>query len=476
MGNKEMLSNHPMPQRTSSCLLLKRIELMLNSIDGVHFNHTLLFRACVPTDSCRYKLSNFSTSFYSAALVVVTMSEPLPQLIIQTDLDDLDFYGKVEIHNRSVQEMGKRLIEKIQKMMQISNSEFKSCPNPVDIWDYDQVAEILAVRRIILEYHLRLVDITHRMAQVKIPRSKEEDSLARDLASLSLPDLTPSMTSVEESWHSPDENSPSTQSEKSTKSSKKRKIIVEDESSGQVIESEQTVVEKVLDENDFLPPNIKITNLSPGQWALVLKKMEPRFNYHYCYVTMAYIESLESFYVIYDQTGANELHHLLQTSISRLKRSGIKSLEVDQVNQGSLCAAVFSEDGCYYRGQIISVKDGDVEIYFIDYGNKERVEFSKLMPLEDSLRDRFPVQCIKCVLENFLGVVDNPNALPRFRQMTASQDNFLKGVFRDKKPKSYFWSNPLTIQLSFNTRTVDLYLCSRTDPTNQIRLIDQLLI
>ena len=368
------------------------------------------------------------------------MSEPLPQLIIRTDLEDLDFYGKVEIHNRSVQEMGKRLIEKIQKVMQISNSEFKSCPNPVDNWDYDQVARILAARRMILEYHLRLVDITHRMAQVKIPRCREEDdSLARGLASLSLPDSTPSMTSVEESWPSPDEISPSTQSEKSTKSSsKKRKIIVEDESSGQAIESEQTVVEKVLDESNFLPPNIKITNLSPDQWALVLKKMEPRFNYHYCYITMAYIESLESFYVIYDQTGANELHHLLQTSISRLKRCGIKSLEVDQVNQGSLCAAIFSEDGCYYRGQIISVKDGSVEVYFIDYGNKERVEFSKLMPLEDSLREQFPVQCIKCVLENFLGVVDNPNALPRFTKMTASQDNFLKGVFRDKKPNVLF--------------------------------------
>lgn len=421
-----------------------------------------------------------SSTPLSTALVSVAMSEPLPQLIIRTDLEDLDFYGKIEIHNRSVQHMGKRLIERIQKVMQISNREFKSCPNQVDCWDYDQIARILAAKRVILEYHLRLVDITHRMAQVRIPRCKEEDSLARDLASLSLPDLTPSVTrsvtSVEESWHSPDEICPSTESDKSSKSSKKRKIVVEDESSGQVIESEQTVVEKVLDEGNFLPPSIRITNLSPDQWTLVLKKMEPKFNYHYCYITMAYIESLESFYVIYDQTGANELHHLLQTSISRLKRCGIKSLEVDQVNQGSLCAAIFSEDGCYYRGQITSVKDGSVEVYFIDYGNKERVELNKLMPLEDSLRERFPVQCIKCVLENFLGVVDYPNSLPRFRKMTASPDHFLKGVFRDKKPISYFWSNPLTIQLSFNTRTVDLYLCSRTDPTNQVRLIDQLLI
>ena len=45
---------------------------------------------------------------------------------------------------------------------------------------------------------------------------------------------------------------------------------------------------------------------------------------------------------------------------------------------GELCATQFSEDGCWYRGQIIAVHGDQVQVLFLDYGNEESKRSSEV--------------------------------------------------------------------------------------------------
>ena len=70
---------------------------------------------------------------------------------------------------------------------------------------------------------------------------------------------------------------------------------------------------------------------------------------------------------------------------------------------GDLLAAMFTEDGFWYRATVSGMKpDGTVEVTFIDYGNKEnvpRVEFSRrLKPLTKELLHYPALQGIECSL------------------------------------------------------------------------------
>lgn len=46
--------------------------------------------------------------------------------------------------------------------------------------------------------------------------------------------------------------------------------------------------------------------------------------------------------------------------------------------RGDLCVAKFSEDGQWYRAKVESIRAGQAEIVYIDYGNRETVEAAKL--------------------------------------------------------------------------------------------------
>ncbi|PAV92346.1 hypothetical protein WR25_15357 [Diploscapter pachys] len=49
--------------------------------------------------------------------------------------------------------------------------------------------------------------------------------------------------------------------------------------------------------------------------------------------------------------------------------------------RGDLCAAVFSLDGQWYRARIESIKMGVAEVLFVDYGNRQSMDVSKLAQL-----------------------------------------------------------------------------------------------
>ncbi|XP_071116873.1 uncharacterized protein [Haliotis cracherodii] len=78
---------------------------------------------------------------------------------------------------------------------------------------------------------------------------------------------------------------------------------------------------------------------------------------------------------------------------------GPAELSLQTASAGMLCAARFSEDLQWYRGVIETVDRDEMEVYFIDYGNTERIPLSSVKDLKPVFRSE-PAQAIKCMLSN----------------------------------------------------------------------------
>ncbi len=84
----------------------------------------------------------------------------------------------------------------------------------------------------------------------------------------------------------------------------------------------------------------------------------------------------------------------LCTSLSALtmqpSKSGLPSV-------GSLCCANFSQDGLWYRAQVLKHSTSGAEVYFIDYGNTETVQAPSITQCPQDIAD-IPVCAVKCSL------------------------------------------------------------------------------
>ncbi|XP_067679478.1 maternal protein tudor-like isoform X2 [Haliotis asinina] len=74
-------------------------------------------------------------------------------------------------------------------------------------------------------------------------------------------------------------------------------------------------------------------------------------------------------------------------------------LGVLTATEGMLCAARFSEDMQWYRGVVQTADRDEIEVYFIDYGNTERIPLRSVKDLKPVFRSE-PAQAIKCMLSN----------------------------------------------------------------------------
>ena len=65
---------------------------------------------------------------------------------------------------------------------------------------------------------------------------------------------------------------------------------------------------------------------------------------------------------------------------------------------GQLCCAKFSQDGMWYRSQVIELLgESTVKVVFVDFGNVERAKFSDLRPVSRVFM-HFPAQAVHCCL------------------------------------------------------------------------------
>lgn len=80
-------------------------------------------------------------------------------------------------------------------------------------------------------------------------------------------------------------------------------------------------------------------------------------------------------------------------------------LTVSNLCPEQVCAALFHQDCNWYRGQVISVKGPVASVMYVDYGNVEQVQLSKMKGLVEQFGN-LPVQAIRCALSGAEGQKD----------------------------------------------------------------------
>ena len=86
---------------------------------------------------------------------------------------------------------------------------------------------------------------------------------------------------------------------------------------------------------------------------------------------------------------------------------------------GQLCIANFSQDKIWYRAKVVHLaEDGKVRVQFVDYGNEETMDASRLVPFKHSFMS-LPSQAIRCSLVGFK--VATPSLKSKFVQMVENK-------------------------------------------------------
>lgn len=79
------------------------------------------------------------------------------------------------------------------------------------------------------------------------------------------------------------------------------------------------------------------------------------------------------------------------------------------LNPGDYCAAVYSEDGQWYRAQVESSTGQSLRVRFLDFGNEDQCSLGQVMRLSPRFR-QLPFQALHCSL-----------ALPEHREFSAKE-------------------------------------------------------
>ena len=76
----------------------------------------------------------------------------------------------------------------------------------------------------------------------------------------------------------------------------------------------------------------------------------------------------------------------LQALMARLQNEASGLAAAGRVREGDMVAARYSLDSAWYRARILSLRDGEAEVQFVDFGNKEKVTAACLKSLPGELR------------------------------------------------------------------------------------------
>eukprot|EP00731_Ephydatia_muelleri_P018001 Em0011g41a len=122
-------------------------------------------------------------------------------------------------------------------------------------------------------------------------------------------------------------------------------------------------------------------------------------------VVVSSTDSPSSFFVqLVDACQAiTDLCNQLQTEVATIQPSRLVDGTI-----GSLCLAIYSGDGLYYRAEIVAMNDKEAQVLFIDYGNRDAVPMETLLTLPLHYLD-VPVQAIQCTLSDVISL--DPNGM-----------------------------------------------------------------
>ena len=117
-------------------------------------------------------------------------------------------------------------------------------------------------------------------------------------------------------------------------------------------------------------------------------------------VTISHVESPSLLFCQFSLYMARHLEVLMSTIQEHYTSESTSSyacLNSGNCKTGRFVAAQYSADDLWYRAALMTVQKSDAEVYFIDYGNREVVPFSRMKPLNPEFA-KLPAQAIPCCL------------------------------------------------------------------------------
>ncbi|CAJ1081033.1 tudor domain-containing protein 1 isoform X3 [Xyrichtys novacula] len=81
----------------------------------------------------------------------------------------------------------------------------------------------------------------------------------------------------------------------------------------------------------------------------------------------------------------------------RNTQASLSSTVLKRPSPGAACCAQFSADNNWYRAVVLEVGDNEMSVVYADFGNSEKVPFSRIMPITSHLL-QLPFQITRCTL------------------------------------------------------------------------------
>ncbi|XP_057276913.1 tudor domain-containing protein 1 [Pezoporus wallicus] len=157
----------------------------------------------------------------------------------------------------------------------------------------------------------------------------------------------------------------------------------------ELLTSEKLAVKEVLQEKTKLPNKpVDKKETSLGHWKSIRLAIDETMS-----VCVTEVVSPDLFYAVPVKT-KDQLHRQL-IELQDYCKSCIK--EPFKPKPGEACCARFSGDGRWYRALVLKDFRSVVEVLYADYGNKETLPLSEVLPITDSYL-KLPFQAITCSL------------------------------------------------------------------------------
>ncbi|XP_022107965.1 uncharacterized protein LOC110988589 [Acanthaster planci] len=145
------------------------------------------------------------------------------------------------------------------------------------------------------------------------------------------------------------------------------------------------------------------------------------------YVTVA--NSLHEFYCQIAAKAIGDLEPLSEKLQSEAE--SLEDITADSI-QGMPCIAKFSDDEQWYRATVLAEKGDMVEVFFVDYGNKQSVPRDQVKALTEDFSD-LPAQTVKCALAHIPGsTASDDTAVAEFENVVLESESLTAEFVRQK--------------------------------------------
>lgn len=161
-----------------------------------------------------------------------------------------------------------------------------------------------------------------------------------------------------------------------------------------------------------------------------------------------------------------------ESSISELEvmsdrlRDAESFLALNNLDIGTICAARYPEDGCWYRAKIIARCETGTEVLYMDYGNSAITEELRILP-EDIAN--IPILSKRCTLEKPSHISTwSEKACDKFKELAAEGATMFEFENLDE-------DDPMHVRLNLNgTSVVDLLLAGFENIPPKIEEIEKI--